>query len=146
MDISGHNPEKDERDHRAPVTEITAEQCWEHLYSARFGGIATMDGDEIEITPINPVADDEKIYFRTAQGTKLLHLVLREQVTVQVDHVQGGEAWSVIARGTAGQLSDPAETTRVDELFLRPWLEATKFEYVQVTPTKVTGHHFHLGH
>lgn len=105
-----------------------------------------MDGDEIEITPINLVADGEKIYFRTAKGTKLLHLVLNEHVAVQVDQAQGGEAWSVIVRGTARRLSDPEETARVDELPPRPWVETTKLEYVEGVPTKVTGRVFHLGH
>jgi hypothetical protein len=146
MNISGHNPDKEARAHRPPVTELTPEQCWEHLYRARFGRIATMDGDEIEITPINLVADDGKIYFRTAKGTKLLHLVLNEHVAVQVDQAQGGEAWSVIVRGTARQLTDPEETDRVDELPLRPWVGTTKLEYVEVAPTKVTGRVFHLGH
>lgn len=144
MDISGRHSEE-AREDRPPVTELTREQCWEHLYSARFGRIATHDGDEIEITPINLVADDEKVYFRTAKGTKLLHLLLDEHVAVQVDRAQGGEAWSVMVRGTARQLTDPAETARVDELPLRPWLETTKLEYVEVTPTKVTGRLFRLG-
>lgn len=146
MNISGHNPDKEARTHRPPVTELSSEQCWEHLYSARFGRIATMDGDEIEITPINLVADDEKIYFRTARGTKLLHLMLNEHVAVQVDQAQGGEAWSVIVRGTARHLTDPEETARVDELPLRPWVDTTKLEYVEVVPTKVTGRVFRLGH
>ncbi|MFI7482820.1 pyridoxamine 5'-phosphate oxidase family protein [Kocuria sp. M1R5S2] len=146
MDISGHNPDKEAREQRPRVVELSEEQCWEHLYSARFGRIATMDGDEIEITPINLVADDGRIFFRTAKGTKLLHLVLDEHVAVQVDHAQGGEAWSVLVRGTAHQLTDPEETARVDELPLRPWLETTKLEYVEVVPTKVTGRLFRLGH
>lgn len=146
MDISGRNPDQEARAHRPPVTELTPEQCWEHLYSARFGRIATMDGDEIEITPINIVADDGRIYFRTARGTKLLHLVLNENVAVQLDHAQGGEAWSVMVRGTARRLTDPEETARVDELPLRPWVDTVKLEYVEVTPTRVTGRVFRLGY
>ncbi|MEF3122516.1 pyridoxamine 5'-phosphate oxidase family protein [Kocuria flava] len=146
MNISGRNPEKAQRAGRPPVTELTQEQCWDHLASARFGRIATMDGDEIEITPINLVADDGRIYFRTAPGTKLLHLLLHDRVAVQVDHAQGGEAWSVIVRGTARLLTDPEETRRVDELPLRPWLDTVKLEYVEVVPTKVTGRLFRLGH
>ena len=145
MDISGSSPEKETREHRPPVTELSPEQCWDHLGSARFGRIATMDGVEIEITPINLVADGERLYFRTAPGTKLLHLLLNEHVAVQVDHAQGGEAWSVIVRGTARRLTDPAETARVDELPLRPWLRTAKLEYVEVVPTKVTGRVFRLG-
>ncbi|WP_344124686.1 pyridoxamine 5'-phosphate oxidase family protein [Kocuria aegyptia] len=146
MNISGRNPDKEARAHRSPVTVLSPEQCWEHLYSSRFGRIATMDGDEIEITPINLVADDEKIYFRTAEGTKLLHLVLNEHVAVHVDHAQGGEAWSVLVRGTARRLTDAEETARVDELPLRPWVGTPKPEYVEVVPTKITGRVFHLGH
>lgn len=144
-ETSGHHPDKDERAHRPPVTELSPGQCWEHLYSARFGRIATRDGEEIEITPINLVADDEKIYFRTGRGTKLLHLLLEEHVTVEVDQAQGGQAWSVVVRGTARRLTDPHETRRVDELPLRPWLDTAKPEYVEVTPTKVTGRRFRLG-
>lgn len=146
QNIFGHNAEKEARPQRPPVVELTIEQCWDHLCSARFGRIATMDGDEIEITPINLVAEDEKVYFRTAAGTKLLHLILNEHVAVQVDQAQGGEAWSVVVRGTARLLTDPKETARVDELPLRPWLETTKLEYVEVTPTKVTGRRFRFGH
>lgn len=146
MNISGRNPEKQSRTERPPVTELSTEQCWEHLYSARYGRIATMDGDEIEITPINLVAGDGKIYFRTARGTKLLHLLLNEHVAVEVDQVQGGEAWSVIARGTARRLTDPAEIARVDELPPRPWLETPKLLHVEVAPTKITGRVFRLGH
>ena len=93
---------------------------------------------------MNFIADEGKLYFRSARGSKLLRLSLYSQVAFEVDHVTGGRAWSVIVRGHARTLTDPQELERFERLGLRPWLDTEKLEVVEIAPYKVTGRRFSL--
>lgn len=143
MNISGENADAPQG---SPVTELSEEQSWELLRQARFARLATRDGDEIDITPLNIVADGEKIYFRSAKGTKVLHLQLNPNVALEIDRTAGSEAHSVVVRGTAAMITDADEIKRVEGLGLRPWLNTEKIEFVEITPTRITGRAFRLGH
>ncbi|NHU84637.1 pyridoxamine 5'-phosphate oxidase family protein [Kocuria sp. JC486] len=124
---------------------LTEDQCWEYLEAARFGRLATMDDEDIEITPINFVADGRKLYFRTARGAKLFRLTLTGKVALEIDRVAGDSAWSVLARGSARQLTDNEELEHARSLDLKPWLDTEKIEFVEIVPTRVTGRSFRLG-
>ena len=137
-------PEHDDPQDQAPAEPLSDEQCWELLGESRFGRLGTRDGDEIEITPVNFIADDGKLYFRSARGSKLLRLTLYSQVAFEVDHLAGGQAWSVIVRGHARTLTDPKDLERFERLDLRPWLDTVKLEVVEIDPYKVTGRRFSL--
>lgn len=139
---------RDEKEHSAPplVTPLSEEESWELLGQARFARLATRDGEEIDITPLNIVTDGARIYFRSAKGHKVLTLQLNPHVTIEIDRVSGSEAHSVVARGTARMLTDPDDIAHVEELGLRPWLETEKIELVEITPTRITGRKFRLGH
>lgn len=137
-------PEQDEQPAQAPAEPLSERQCWQLLGQSRFGRLGTRDGDEIEITPVNFIADEGKLYFRSARGSKLLRLSLYSQVAFEVDHVTGGRAWSVIVRGHARTLTDPQELERFERLGLRPWLDTEKHEVVEIAPYKVTGRRFSL--
>lgn len=92
------------------------------------------------------MADGEKIYFRSAKGTKVLHLQLNPNVALEIDRTAGSEAHSVVVRGTAAMITDADEIKRVEGLGLRPWLNTEKIEFVEITPTRITGRAFRLGH
>lgn len=136
-------PSQQSQDGRVNV--LTPEQCWEYLEGARFGRLATMDDQDIEITPINFVAAQGKLYFRTAQGAKLLRLTLTGKVAFEIDHVAGDYAWSVVVRGVARQLTDSAELNYAQSLDMRPWVSTQKIEYVEIEPSHVSGRKFQLG-
>ena len=57
--------------------------------------------DQVHITPINYVVDKDTLLFRTAEGSKLLGVVMDEDVAFEIDGENGHIAWSVIVRGTA---------------------------------------------
>ncbi len=143
MNIAG---EHEDASQGSPITELSEEQSWELLRRARFARLATRDGDEIDITPLNIVTDGEKLYFRSAKGTKVLHLQLNPNVALEIDRTSGSEAHSVVVRGTAAMITDSAEIKRVEGLGLRPWLNTEKIEFVEITPTRITGRAFRLGH
>lgn len=143
MNIAG---EHEDAPQGSPITELSEEQSWELLRQARFARLATRDGNEIDITPLNIVTDGEKLYFRSAKGTKVLHLQLNPNVALEIDRASGSEAHSVVVRGTAAMITDSAEIKRVEGLGLRPWLNTEKIEFVEITPTRITGRAFRLGH
>lgn len=139
-------PDDQQAHQQAKASEpLSEEQCWEYLEAARFGRLATMDDEEIEITPINFVASDRKLYFRTARGAKLFRLTLTGKVALEIDKVSGDRAWSVVVRGSARQLTDSGELERAQSLDLKPWLDTEKIEFVEIEPTRVTGRSFRLG-
>ena len=138
--------EHDDASQVPPITELSEQESWELLKQARFARLATRHGDEIDITPLNIVTDGEKIFFRSAKGTKVLHLQLNPHVTVEIDRAAGSQAHSVVVRGTAEMITDTDRITYVEELGLRPWLETEKIEFVEITPTRITGRAFRLGH
>lgn len=138
--------ERDDSRQAPSVTELSEQESWELLKQSRFARLATRDGDEIDITPLNIVTDGEKLFFRSAKGTKVLHLQLNPNVTVEIDRAAGSEAHSVVVRGTAAMITDTEQIKHVEELGLRPWLDTEKIEFVEITPTLITGRKFRLGH
>lgn len=130
-----------------PVTILSADESFELLATKSFGRIVVRRSDDMDLFPLNYVAHEGKVYFRTAEGTKLFSLALNEDVLFEADHVgQGAQtAWSVIIKGTARVLNSTKEIEAADDLPLRPWLPTLKYNYVEVTPKEVSGRAFELG-
>ena len=100
---------------------------------------------EPDIYPVNFVASDKRLVFRTAEGTKLLELTVNNRVAFETDGVGRDEAWSVVVRGEARVLEKQAEIEAADQLPLRPVIPTLKYIYVEITPKMVTGRRFQLG-
>lgn len=130
-----------------PVSvELTEAQIWELLKDVRFARLGTIGEDGFaHITPLNIVSDGERIFFRTAQGSKLLQLTLDANVTIQADRVEGSRAHSINVFCRARQLVDSEEIAYVETLNLAPWLDTVKLEVVELTPVTMTGRRFRLG-
>ena len=53
---------------------------------------------------------------------------------------QGDGTWSVLVRGVAREVSDPAELRAARALSLEPWaIDGAADHYVRVEPTLITG-------
>ena len=74
------------------VTELTWEECWEMLRAEEFGRLAYRMVDEVHITPINYAVEGGSLLFRTAEGNKLLAVVMGSQVAFEIDRY--GEDWN----------------------------------------------------
>jgi uncharacterized protein len=135
MDIDGADP----------VELIGEDDCWELLLSSSLGRLAVSVGGEPDIYPVNFVASDRRLVFRTAEGTKLLELTVNARVAFETDGVGRDEAWSVVAKGTARILEKQSEIAAADQLPLRPLIPTLKYVYVEISPTEVTGRRFDLG-
>ncbi|MCT1367956.1 pyridoxamine 5'-phosphate oxidase family protein [uncultured Kocuria sp.] len=127
------------------VLPLNDDECWEFLNHARFARLATADDHDVDITPLNIAVSDRRIYFKTAAGHKLTSMLLNPSVAVETDRVEGGIAQSVVVRGTAKLLTDSSEIARIEDLGITPWLHTEKLEYVEITPTRITGRRFRLG-
>lgn len=126
-----------------PITDLTTEECWEFLRSQEFGRLAFHLADEVHITPVNYAVDGETLLFRTAEGSKLLGVVMNADVAFEIDSFDEAHAKSVILRGTARQL-DELEEHRAENVPLRPWVPTLKFNVVEITPTEISGREFEL--
>lgn len=143
MNIQGHGATPADE----PVSvELSEAQIWELLKDVRFARLGTLGEDGFaHITPINIVSDGQRIFFRTAQGSKLLQLTLDSRVTLQTDRVEGDRAHSINVFCEARQLVDTDEISYVESLNLAPWLDTVKLEVVELTPVAMTGRRFRLG-
>ena len=128
-----------------PVQHLDEDDCWDLLISSSFGRLALSVSGEPDIYPVNFVASDKRLVFRTAEGTKLLELTVNNRVAFETDGVGRDEAWSVVVRGEARVLEKQAEIEAADQLPLRPLIPTLKYIYVEITPKTVTGRRFQLG-
>lgn len=128
-----------------PVSRLTLEECWDLLQGGEFGRLAYHLAGEVHIVPINYATDGERIYFRTAEGSKLLGIVMNADVAFEIDRLNADFATSVVVRGRA-TLLDGGEERVTEQLPLRPWVPTLKYNVVAITPNEgeVTGRSFDL--
>lgn len=119
-------------------------ECWEMLRSQEFGRLAFHLAEEVHITPINYAVDHETLLFRTAEGSKLLAVVMNDDVAFEIDEYDDRRARSVILKGRARLLPED-EAHRSENVPLRPWVDPEhKYNVVEIVPTKVSGRQFDL--
>ena len=125
------------------ITTLTAEECWDMLRAEEFGRLAFRLVDEVHITPINYGVDGQTLLFRTAEGNKLLGVVMGSEVAFEIDRY--GEDWarSVVVRGPARLLPED-EAHRAENVPLRPWVPTLKYNVVELEPKVVSGRAFEL--
>lgn len=128
-----------------PITVLSESESWELLGTAALGRLVTTFAGEPEIFPVNYVAQNRTILFRTAEGTKLFSAVGNHTVLFEADDHNVAEGWSVIVRGRARLLKTDAEIEEADRAGLYPWTSTHKSNYVRVTPSEITGRRFVFG-
>ena len=144
--MTHYDPSMDDDDEtQSPITRLTDEQCWDLVRSKEFGRLAYHLAGEVHLVPINYATDGERLFFRTAEGSKLLGIVMNEDCAFEIDEVTDETATSVVMRGRA-RLLEGQEETAVESLPLRPWVPTLKFNVVAITPNddEITGRTFHL--
>jgi nitroimidazol reductase NimA-like FMN-containing flavoprotein (pyridoxamine 5'-phosphate oxidase superfamily) len=120
------------------ITEMTSDECWQLLRTEEFGRLAFRLVDEVHITPINYAVDGDLLLFRTAEGDKLLGVVMGSEVAFEIDKFDRESARSVVVRGSARLLGEDEEH-RAENLPLRSWVGTLKYNVVEIAPKVVTG-------
>jgi uncharacterized protein len=129
--------------HYDAINDLSPEQCWDMLRQEEFGRLAFRLGDEVHITPINYAVDGSTLLFRTAEGEKLLGVVMGSGVAFEIDSYGEDSARSVVVRGRARLLGED-EAHRAENVPLRPWVGTLKYNVVEICPDVVTGREFEL--
>ena len=127
----------------SPIHELSRDECWELLKTHEFGRLAFHLAGEVHITPINYAVDGSTLLFRTAEGNKLLGVVMNSDVAFEIDDYSEDEAWSVILRGSARVL-EGQEAYRADNVPLRPWVPTQKFNVIEIQVNEMSGRRFDL--
>ena len=122
---------------------MTVDECWEALSTQELGRLAFPLLGDVHITPINYAVDGRTVLFRTAEGNKLLGVVMHSRVALETDELADDTAWSVVVRGTA-RILEGDEAYRADRVPLRPWVGDDKNIVVEITPEEITGRRYHL--
>lgn len=132
-----------------PVARMSIEDCWAFLRTQELGRMAYHLADEVHIVPVNyavghdPATGRHSLLFRTAEGSKLLGVVMNSDVAFEVDEVRGEHATSVILRGRGRRLEED-EAHRAENVPLHPWVDTQKWNVVEIEPTDISGRRFDL--
>jgi nitroimidazol reductase NimA-like FMN-containing flavoprotein (pyridoxamine 5'-phosphate oxidase superfamily) len=123
---------------------LDVEQCWALLASVEVGRLAVAAAGDVDIFPLNFAIDDGTIMIRTAEGTKLVEVVLAGRVAFEVDgyEPEHGRAWSVVAKGSVELLDRFDDIYHAQDLPLFPWNASPKERFVRIVPTRMSGRRF----
>ena len=126
------------------IQELDESTCWELLRGEEVGRIAVSIANHPDVFPVNYVVDHATIVFRTNEGTKLAAAVLGVSVAFEVDGYDrdAGEAWSVVLKGRAHEISQLLGRFEAADLPLFPWHAGEKHCFVRIEPDEVTGRRF----
>ena len=131
----------------AGLEVLSEADCQKLLTRRNFGRIAlTIDGQP-EVFPVNYVADDSRIVFRTAEGTRLQNSAMR-RVAFEIDDwdPSAGVGWSVMVKGVAQEITDAIDhlASALRELPVVPLAPGKRERWLAVYPSEVTGRRFRV--
>lgn len=120
---------------------LSAPECWELISQEQIGRVGVLVDGLPEIYPVNHVAQDRAILFRTDPGSKLRGLVRSPMVCFEVDGTSPAAkvGWSVMVKGRATELATAEDIARVAELPLGHWAPGEKSHWIKIEPEIVTG-------
>jgi uncharacterized protein len=121
--------------------ELTRSECFELLARERLGRVAVIDDLGPVVFPVNFALDRHMLVLRTDEGTKLDAACRGSRVAFEIDGTDTAAhtGWSVLVRGEAVEVTDPAELARLRKLPLHPWAPGAKAHYVRILPAALTG-------
>jgi nitroimidazol reductase NimA-like FMN-containing flavoprotein (pyridoxamine 5'-phosphate oxidase superfamily) len=126
---------------RACWQELSQSECFGLLAKQHLRRVAFVDDLGPIVVPVNFVLDRHMVVFRTDAGTKLDAACRGSPVAFEIDGTDEAArtGWSVVVRGEAIEVTDPAELARLRKLPLDPWAPGAKAHYVRVLPAVLTG-------
>jgi uncharacterized protein len=120
---------------------LDVEECLTLLESRHLGRVAFLDHGGPTMLPVNYVLLTGSVTFRTDVGGKLDAALRGDQVAFEVDGIDTSDhtGWSVLVRGRAENVSDPAELASLRTQPLVAWAPGTKPHYIRIDASEITG-------
>ena len=134
------------RDGHTDLQALTERDALALLRSQTVGRLAVLDGGHPLVLPVAFGLVDDVPVFRTGGGAKL-RAARGSPASFEVDeiHPMTWAGWSVVVRGRARAVREPAQLARLRALALEYWSVGDKPDYVEITPTLVSGRRVHQG-
>jgi nitroimidazol reductase NimA-like FMN-containing flavoprotein (pyridoxamine 5'-phosphate oxidase superfamily) len=120
------------------LESLNPEQCEKHLSPGGVGRIILSTGSGPVALPVNFVFAEGAVIFRTSDAVTAS---ISGIVAFEVDHIDEAmsEGWSVLVRGHARVIEDPAEWLAAARLDIEPWAGGNRPNLVSVLPFEMTG-------
>ena len=126
------------------VLELSESACWALLRTTSVGRLAVWVEDHPDIFPINYAVDHGTVVFRSKAGTKVSATLSDAPVALEADGYdpETAEAWSVVIRGMAEEISSGPDLLGTVDLPLFPWQAGDKGRFIRIVPTTISGRRF----
>jgi nitroimidazol reductase NimA-like FMN-containing flavoprotein (pyridoxamine 5'-phosphate oxidase superfamily) len=124
------------------LEELSDAECLALLRTVPVGRVGISVDALPVILPVNFVLHGRDLLFRTVAGTKLHAAIARAVVAFEADHYEGSsaEAWSVLVRGLAEEVTDPERRSEADGLVPRSWAFGEGADHlVRIPITAISG-------
>jgi nitroimidazol reductase NimA-like FMN-containing flavoprotein (pyridoxamine 5'-phosphate oxidase superfamily) len=124
------------------VDTLTRDESLQLLQDKSFvGRVGFMTDGHLMVLPVNYLAEEDAVFFCTAQGTKLSALHSGAEVAFEVDSSQPlyHSGWSVLVNGTAEEVTDAAELDRLRRGPLKSWAVAASQHWVRISIDTISG-------
>lgn len=129
---------------QSPIIRLSEGEAWELLRGSAVGRLATVIDRQPDIFPVNFLVEGSAVYFRTAEGSKLLQVTVNARVAFQADGWTRDEGWSVVAKGAATEVDGSDERDRIENL-LHPQVATAKTHVVRIDVDAIEGRRFAFG-
>lgn len=131
-------------DPRNGIEILDEDACWERLRGEELGRLAVAVAGRPDIFPINYTVSDGAIFMRSAEGSKLVSVVINEWVAFEIDGYVPADnhAWSVVAHGRAELVGNQEIDEYVAGLPLFPWNTSPKNRFIKIDVTELSGRSF----
>lgn len=125
-----------------PMDTLTQDECMQLLQYQSFVGRVgfVVDGRPL-VLPVNYLAEADGIVFCTESGTKLSALSAGAPVAFEVDAGRAlyHSGWSVVVRGTAREIVDPAQLDSLRRGPLKSWAVRPSQHWVRISIDEISG-------
>lgn len=128
------------------LAELSRSECIERLRHAALGRLGVTVDAVPTVLPVWITVIDDRVVFRTVPGTKLEAASTGAVVALEVDDFDAAsrEGWSVLVRGLATQVDDPAIVGQARATLIDTWIpDASAEHFVSITLDVVTGRRVH---
>jgi nitroimidazol reductase NimA-like FMN-containing flavoprotein (pyridoxamine 5'-phosphate oxidase superfamily) len=126
----------------AMVRELSFVECERMLDTAVVGRVALMTPDGPQIIPLNYTVVEDAIVVATSPYSALGTYGPGALVAFEVDEfdVETRSGWSVVVRGRATTVADPAEVQGIKRAGTsQPWADGSRNLYLRIPRTEVSG-------
>ena len=116
-------------------------ECLRLLASGTVGRLGVWGRSGPVVLPVNYLLIDEEVVVGTGVDSELHRALTGSPVAFEVDDVDVGYewGWSVLVRGPARHLVDPAEMAQAERLPLRSWGPGERRRFTAIATTELTG-------